>query len=233
MTASSGRRIHPPPCARWTAIDVFGYDGGVKDRDGALAYAPVSLSEPRDGRAAGDPSDLLSRGDRRGAVSLLMDLHGDAVFGFCIRALRDRTLAEDILQQVFLEAYRDIDRFRGQSSLRTWLLRIASHRCHDAIRARNRRDRIVDPHEEVEGPDPATPIAQRLERSELVAALEDCLTGLSDEVRMTVLLRFQSELTYDEMASAIGVRSDALQARVARALPALRRCLESKGWSRV
>lgn len=203
----------------------------MKDSEGGLAHSAAPAPAP--GGLAGttlDPADLLARGDRKGAIASLMDLHGAAVFGFCVRALRDRAQAEDVLQQVFLEAYRDIARFEGRSSLRTWLLRIASHRCHDAIRSRNRRERMVDGDEDVERADPAAPVAQRLERSELVAALEACLGELSDEVRMTVLLRFQSELTYDEMSASLGARSDALQARVARALPALRRCLERKGW---
>src|SRR5690349_13907932 len=74
-----------------------------------------------------DPLALLARGDRKGAITALMDQHGPTVFNFCSRFLLDRVLAEDVLQQVFLHAYRDIDRFEGRSSPRTWLLRIAVH----------------------------------------------------------------------------------------------------------
>ena len=76
---------------------------------------------------------LLDRGDRRGAVEKLMELHQETVFAYCVRTLRDRELAEDVAQQVFTEAYRDLERFRRESSLRTWLLGIAHHRCGDAI----------------------------------------------------------------------------------------------------
>lgn len=204
----------------------------MEDTDPALARdaAPGAGPETRRVSAPPDAAALLARGDRKEAIAALMDQHGEAVFGFCARVLRDRILAEDVLQQVFLDAYRDIDRFQGRSSFRTWLLRIASNRCQDAIRSRKRREKIVESDDEVDGVDPAPPIAQRIERSELIAALEECLVGLSDEVRMTILLRFQSQMTYDEMSAVLGARSDALQARVSRALPVLKRCLEGKGW---
>ncbi|MBC7973618.1 MAG: hypothetical protein H7138_01440 [Myxococcales bacterium] len=73
----------------------------------------------QDAREAADVErtvrDMLDRGDRKGAITALMDAHGSAVFSFCARVLRDRSLAEDVLQRVFLEAYRDIGRFRGNS----------------------------------------------------------------------------------------------------------------------
>jgi len=179
-----------------------------------------------------DANALLARGDHKGAIAALMEAHGEAVFGFCSRVLRDSVLAEDVLQQVFLEAYRDIDRFQGRSSLRVWLFRIAAHRCQDAIRSRRRRDRVIDADDEAiaRHADSVSTATELLERSDLLSALDECLKVLSDEVRMTVLLRFQSDTSYDEMSELLGARSNALHARVARALPVLRRCLEGKGW---
>jgi RNA polymerase sigma-70 factor (ECF subfamily) len=181
-----------------------------------------------------DPLALLSRGDRRGAISALMDLHGEAVFGFCVRMLGDRALAEDVLQQVFLEAHRDIDRYQGRSSLITWLKGIANHRCKDAIKSRTRREKRVDPDDRatLDVIDPNATPDQRLDQARTVAALEACLAELSDDVRMSVVLRFQSGMTYDEMSVVLEAKPDALHARVSRALPVLKRCLETKGWMR-
>jgi len=181
-----------------------------------------------------DAQALLSRGDRRGAIAALMDAHGEAVFGFCVRILGDRALAEDVLQQVFLEAHRDIDRYQGRSSLSTWLKGIASHRCKDAIKARKRREQRLESNERatLDVADPGAAPLERLEHARLVVALEDCLTKLSDDVRMSVLLRFRSDMTYEEMAGVLDANADALHARVSRALPVLKRCLEAKGWNR-
>jgi RNA polymerase sigma-70 factor (ECF subfamily) len=206
----------------------------MDETDGALTQSAAPIAGPGVGAGAQpDASSLLARGDRNGAIALLMDEHGEAVFAFCVRVLRDRVLAEDVLQQVFLEAHRDVGRFEGRSSFRTWLLRIASHRCHDAIRSRNRHLEAVESDEEVDLADTGISPGERLEQSQLIAALEACLMKLSDDVRLTVLLRFQSGMTYEEMSHVLGARVDALQARVSRALPVLRRCLEGKGWHHV
>jgi RNA polymerase sigma-70 factor (ECF subfamily) len=174
----------------------------------------------------------LASGDRRGAIGALMDAHGDAVFSFCTRVLRSRTLAQDVLQRVFLDALRDIDRFHGRSTFFAWLMAIASHRCQDALRSQRRQRQRIESNDEamIRLADPGTPPSEGLERKRIFAALEDCLRGLSDDVRMTVLLRFQHGQSYEEMSVALGVKPNTLHVRVARALPALKQCLEAKGW---
>src|SRR6185436_18132937 len=64
---------------------------------------------------------LVANGDMTGALRLLMARHGGAVYRYCREELRDAALADDVQQQVFIEAFRDLGRFRGGSSLRTWL----------------------------------------------------------------------------------------------------------------
>jgi RNA polymerase sigma factor (sigma-70 family) len=170
-----------------------------------------------------------SAGDRRAAIVELMRAHGDALLGFCIRVVRDRDLAEEIRQQTFLEAFRDFDRFQGRSSRRAWLFGIASHRCMDAVRKRHSGWIESDDDALIRSHDPGTGPREQLEHAQLTAALEDCMKALSPEVRMTVLMRFQTELSYEELAVQLSTRAEALQMRVTRALSRLRRCLESKG----
>lgn len=196
---------------------------------GAGGAAPEALavaSEVVERDPRGAPS---SAGDRRAAIVELMRAHGDAVLGFCIRVLRDRDLAEEIRQQTFLEAFRDFDRFQGRSSRRAWLFSIASHRCLDAVRKRHSGWIESDDDALIRSHDPGTGPREQLEHAQLTAALEDCMKTLSPEVRMTVLMRFQTELSYEELAVQLSTRADALQMRVTRALSSLRRCLESKG----
>ncbi len=177
--------------------------------------------------------DMLASGDRKGAITALMDAHGNAVFSFCARVLRDRSLAEDVLQRVFLEAYRDIGRFRGNSRFPAWLFGIASHRCQDALKAQRRRlQRIESNHRAtLRAVDPVAVSCEQLERARIISALEECLQGLSAEVRMTVLLRFQQGKSYEEMSRMLETKPNTLHVRVARALPALKQCLEAKGWT--
>lgn len=160
-----------------------------------------------------------------------MRAHGDAVLGYCFRVLRDHQLAEDVRQQTFLDAFRDFDRLQDHAARRAWLFGIASHRCQDALRTRQRQARWVESDEgaAIETRDPGAGPGAHVESMQVTSALEDCLTLLSPEVRMTVLLRFQSDLTYQELEATLATRADALQMRVTRALSTLRRCLENKG----
>jgi RNA polymerase sigma-70 factor (ECF subfamily) len=102
----------------------------------------------------------------------------------------------------------------------------------DAINSERRRLRCIESNDQAMLDVPACTASpsDRLDQSQLIDALDRCLDVLSAEVRMTVLLRFQSGISYPEMSTLLGVRSETLQARVARALPVLRRCLEGKGW---
>jgi RNA polymerase sigma-70 factor (ECF subfamily) len=174
----------------------------------------------------------VAQGDRRAALAMMMEAHGEIVFAYCVRMLRSREQAEDVAQQVFFEAHRDVDKFRGESSLRTWLVSIAHHRCNDAIKSRNRRSARIDFDEQAvfSHEDPSAPPIDRLDQARLSAALEVCLQELSHEIRETVLLRFLSDMTYEDMAKELGRKADTLCVRVARALPILKRCLERKGW---
>ena len=192
------------------------------------AVAPARRRSPEDELAL----SLLASGDRRGAAAAMIATHEAVVFGYCVRLLRDRELAEDVAQQVFTEAHRDLDRFRGESTLRTWLVGIAHHRCGDAIKSRTRRNfRIeLDPDAVTDHVDPASAPTDRLDQARQAAALESCLEELSDDIRETVLLRFMSDMTYEEMSGLLGRKADTLCVRVARALPFLKRCLERKGW---
>jgi RNA polymerase sigma factor (sigma-70 family) len=201
----------------------------------AMAGAATSGARPDAATPSVFDSDVRSAGpssanDRRSAVVDLLRAYGSAVLGFCVRVLGDRALAEEVRQQTFLEAFRDFDGFQERASRRAWLFGIASHRCLDALRDRRRsrwmeldEDAVINTHDRGGGP------SERLEHAQRTAVLEECMKSLSPEVRMTVLMRFQTELTYEELAPHLATRADALQMRVTRALPKLRRCMESKG----
>jgi len=162
-----------------------------------------------------------------------LEAHAESVLALCRRMLRDHALAEDVQQQVLLEAHRDFDRFEGRSSVRHWLLAIANHRCHDAIKARQRRERRIclDDTAVADVADPSGGPAAEVARRQLARALDGCLARLSPESRTALVLRFYAGMSYEEMSAQLQVKSDTLQTRVMRALPVIRRCLETKGWA--
>jgi RNA polymerase sigma-70 factor, ECF subfamily len=197
----------------------------------AVAAPPVESSRREMPEAERAALDCLARGDRRGAVDALLLAYSDEVYSHCRRVLRDSTLAEDVFQQVFLEAIRDLGGFEGRSSLRAWLIGVAYHRSLDALKARRRqRERLDDGEDAVErAADVAADPEALADRARRARELGRCLGALSAEARMTVLMRYRLGLSYEEMAETVGERPGTLHARVTRALPALRRCLEAKG----
>src|SRR5262245_56842664 len=88
-----------------------------------------------------DVLEWIRKGDVQTALGLLMKRYGRAIYRYCREGLRDTSLAEDVHQQVFIEAHRDMHRFGRRSTLRTWLFGIAYHRVLDAAKRRRRHCR--------------------------------------------------------------------------------------------
>jgi RNA polymerase sigma-70 factor (ECF subfamily) len=147
--------------------------------------------------------------------------------------LRDRTLADDVHQSVFIDAFESMNSFQGRSSWRVWLYGIARHRCLDAAKVRRRwfqRFSLV-PDAGQDDPDPEERGDDRLHAAQRARVLLDCLRQLPGHVRVAVLLRYEQGLSYEEIGAASRERPTTVQARVARALPVLRDCVTGKGAS--
>jgi len=170
----------------------------------------------------------LSTGDRHRAFSLLMARYGDQVFRYAVAVTGDAQLAEDVRQQVFVEAYRDLPTFASRSPVRGWLFAIVRHRCLDATKAsrrwgsRYKNERTLE--SEIDDAEPG----DHLDVRRMARMLENCLPRLAPAAREAILLRYQQELSYDEAAAITGERPGTLQQRVARALPMLRQCVEAQ-----
>jgi RNA polymerase sigma-70 factor (ECF subfamily) len=175
--------------------------------------------------------DLVASGHRDRVLSVLMSEHGAAVFTRAQRLLGDRNAANDVLQQTFLEAYRDLTSFDGRSSFKTWLLAIATHRALDVVRRLRKDEQRTVPATELRAlaDESATELPARVDQPRRLRALAECLQQLTPEARAAVLMRFQQAMSYEQIARASGDRPVTLHARVTRALPVLRRCLERKG----
>ncbi len=173
----------------------------------------------------------LAAGDKRRALTLLMARHGDGVYRYAIAMTHDRSLADEVRQQVFVQVYRGLGDVAVVSSLACWIFGITRNRCLDALNARTRWTQRYknDPPDE---PEPYDGDPDReLDRSRLARILEACLDKLAPAARDAVALRYQQELSYDEAAELAGELPGTLQRRVARALPILRRCVEANRYA--
>jgi len=189
---------------------------------GVLAWHPRDPDE--------EALAALDRRDPDAALSVLMRAYGSAVYRYCRQMVTDADLAEEAHQLTFVQAYEGLAGFGRRSSFKTWLFGIARHRCLDVLKMHRRRQKRFGPiDDEPDLPEPGGSVEDRLAERSLAQALERCLRTLVPRVRVAILLRFQQGLSYPEIARLSDEKAPALQVRVARALPFLRRCLEEKG----
>jgi len=202
------------------------------EHDDAIACHADAAASPDVGVSSVD-ADIraaIVRGDHRAALTKIDERFGDAVFRFVRNLMGADDLADDVYQTTLIEAYRDLTSFGGRSSLRTWLFAIARHRCLDALKANRRRVARFESTADAPEVADARPTAdERMSDSQVRAALEHCLAALAPELRMVLLLRFQEGFGYDDIARITRLRNETLRARISRAMPALRACIEKQG----
>jgi RNA polymerase sigma-70 factor (ECF subfamily) len=167
---------------------------------------------------APDRSDWLAAA-RRGepwALEQLYQHHQPQVYALCYRLLERAEDAEDAVQATFVRAFRALPRFRGDSSARTWLYRIATNEALAILRRRR-----PEPAEEPEGisPDGAAAVVERL-------AVRAALARLTPDHRAILVLRLWEELSYTEIAGVLGISLPAVKMRLSRARAEFRRYYE-------
>lgn len=190
------------------------------------------LADARDASPAVDrDSDLRAlvlRGEFAVALRCLMRRHGKAIYRYCCQLLRDPALADDVNQQVFIQAFRDLPTFRGRGTLRSWLFRIAHNRAIDAARARRRSPSQAPVGAAAEIADPRLLPDEACDEQRLHAALVAALEELPVRVRSAILMRFHHGMSFEEMAPIFGEKSGTLSARVMREMPRLRVRIEAR-----
>ena len=176
-------------------------------------------------------AEQARQGDQR-AFGVLVERHSRSVFRLAFRMTQNEQDAEDLVQETFLKAYKQLHRFDGRSAFGTWLYRIAANCSLDLIRARkNRRERqttltseTTDWLDRVAAPDPSP---ERLARSGQVAnLLKPALAQLTELERTAFVLRHYEGRGIEEIAGVLGVQTNAAKHSVFRAVQKLRRALE-------
>lgn len=193
---------------------------------------PKRARQPRiDRKAEEEALEALQQGRRKQVIKILAITYGSAITSFALRLVRNPEAAEDIRQQVFIEAFQGIDKFERRSSLWSWLCAIAYHRAMDELK---KNKRLAAPSDfdvwDVLAKLPDTAMDDgRLEKRR---ALEHCLGKLEVTMRAQVLMRLYYDLSYAEIGEAIGEAHGTVQVRISRILPRLQKCLREKGFAR-
>ncbi|MBC8143734.1 MAG: sigma-70 family RNA polymerase sigma factor [Armatimonadetes bacterium] len=156
----------------------------------------------------------LARTGNTDALALLYDEYREPVWRLCRRLLRSEADAQDVLQSTFVKAFAALPRFRGDASLKTWLLRIAVNEANTVGR---RRD-VITATEETPLPDAPT----GLDDAERVA-VRSLVDALKPEFRTVIVLRFWEELSYEEMGTVLNMPLPGVKMRLHRAKEAFRK----------
>lgn len=172
--------------------------------------------------------ERCAAGDEAAYAELVAE-HQSMIVQLAMNLLGDRDEALDLSQEVFLRVFRTISRFRGQSSLRTWIYRIAVNQArnrHRFWRRRHRGDQVsLDAHVEAHGETlPALELGpdRVLAQKELATRLQRALDALPFDQRTAIILREVDGLSYEEIAFSLGVAVGTVKSRLTRARQTLR-----------
>jgi RNA polymerase sigma-70 factor, ECF subfamily len=167
----------------------------------------------------------LARSGDDEAFASLVRRHKRRVFSIAGRFVRDGSEVEDIGQEVFIKAYRDLDSYRGEAPFGHWISRIAVHTCYDALRKRRKREndvRLEDVAHWLRAADPGDEMSPERAREILDAAM----AMLKPKERMVVTLLELEEKTVREVSELTGWSEGNVKVRAHRARKALRKILE-------
>jgi RNA polymerase sigma-70 factor, ECF subfamily len=168
--------------------------------------------------------DLLRSGDRD-AFGWLVEREGTSVFRACLRILGRPADAEDVAQESFVMAYRSIGGYRGDGSLRGWLLRIATRQAFRRLSQRRPTadlDAVPEPRLADTTADPSRVVGRVEDR----AAVRRAVADLPDPYREVVALRFFGDLSLAEVAEATGRPLNTVKTHLRRGLERLRPVLD-------
>jgi RNA polymerase sigma-70 factor (ECF subfamily) len=211
LTQMTAKHEFPQPRARMADVT-----------QGAM---PTALTKRQD---ASDRAliKLLADGDKR-AIHALFARHNTRVFRFVLRLVRDRSLAEDLVGEVFLDVWRHAGKFEGRSQVLTWLLKIARNKAIALLRRRSHAQLDEEMATTIEDPsdDPAVAIEKR-DRS---AILLKCLTRLSPMHREVIDLVYYHDKSAGEVAEIIGTPESTVKTRMFYARNQIEKLLKKEG----
>src|SRR5215204_441482 len=165
------------------------------------------------------------KGDQN-AFAMLVDEHQQYVYNLALRVLKNEEEALDLAQETFVRAWTALPNFRGQSQFRTWLYRIVTNLCYN--RLPNLRRSLNDLGDDVMEEIPETNFnapASEFETNETRKYLHQAIDSLDANYKLLITLRYQNELSYDEIATTLNLPLGTVKTGIFRAKEQLRKSL--------
>ena len=163
-------------------------------------------------------------------MQVLFARHHVRVYRFVLRVVRDETKAEDLISEVFLDVWRQADRFEGRSAVSTWLLAIARFKALSALRRRPDEELDDEAAEAIE--DTSDNPEESLAKKDKSAVIRKCLEGLSADHREIIDLVYYHEKSVEEVAEIVGIPENTVKTRMFYARKKLAELLKAAGMER-
>ena len=162
------------------------------------------------------------------AFAALVDEHQSFVYNLALRVVKDENEALDLAQETFVRAWTALPNFKGQSQFRTWLYRIVTNLCYN--RLPNLRRSLNDLGDDLMENIPETDStfdnpARKFEANETRSYLYKAIDNLDENYRLLLTLRYQNELSYEEIASTLNLPLGTVKTGIFRAKAQLRTAL--------
>jgi len=178
-----------------------------------IAINPAARQSIAAAQSTSDETLLRGIADgNRNAMHILYSRHNVRVYRFILRIVRDSTMAEDLVSQVFLDVWRTARQFEGRSQVSTWLLSIARFKALTALRQRRFED--IDQDDVREIADEADTPEVSLERASTSEILRACVAKLSPAHREIINLVYYHEKSVEEVGAIIGVPQSTVKTRM-------------------
>ena len=197
----------------------------IGDSERSSSRDTTFTSGMADGATAIDDGTLLQRvrqGDQR-AMAEVFDRYGRAVYSVALRILKDTGHAEDVMQEIFFQVWRNSDSFvQGRGSLGAWLVVIARNRSIDLLRRRKPTDSVEDVVLAS-----STNLASEAEHNAMIEKVQKVLKDLPAEHQRSMELAFFEGLSHSEIAERTGDPLGTVKTRIRLALIALRKAFQA------
>lgn len=160
------------------------------------------------------------------AFAALVDANQQYVYNLALRVVKDENEALDLAQETFVRAWTALSNFKGQSQFRTWLYRIVTNLCYNRLPnlRRSLNDLGDDVMEDIPEPGFNSP-AKEFESNETRHHLHRAMEELDENYRLLINLRYQNELSYEEIASTLNLPLGTVKTGIFRAKAQLRNAL--------
>lgn len=158
-------------------------------------------------------------------IADLLALYGTELKRIAFMYVHDHALTEDILQEVFIACYNNLDNFRGESSYKTWLVKITINKCKDSLRRWSMRNIIYKPKIEIQKLHHSSSESTYITKVDDLQLVEQVML-LPIKLRDVIILFYYQELSVEEVSSILSININTVKSRLFRARKKLKESMK-------